>query len=917
MKKIFFFKILIFVILSCITAYAVNDLSVREDVSHPRVKPGYIDKAVLIIEPNGAYTEQSLFIEYSDHGQFPGQRVEILHKFEFPQEAVVHDLWLWIGDTISKAIIIQQWRAQEIYDSITSFKRDPAFLKVSNNQYDLCIYPLESGSYRKVKINYIAPTKFIGKAPCVDISYKFLACDNNTTTPLKILLRQHNNLWGNPKIPELPGIGVSYEVDTLGSHYSVIVIPDIKQVNSLTLTYDVPFVKGCNYSILKGDSCNYYTFGLYESEYFNTSLNNQGPKKRFIGLDLSGRFGIDPQDFYNNFAIFLPGYCKDGDTVRIIAAGEGLVDTLPSQGWCVADKNSLQLLLQEFKTGAVLSAKASVQKPKILLADSDDGGGWNYQGVNDLAEVTVGDHLMQAVPVMQEYDIVASYWHGLRDILSNEQEDTLEKELDIFFEKGGVFLTFFAYNRDHNHIARRYFHGLVKPDSFKPSYLKRNLKGIIGQGFPDNFFYHNASSLVNSDTGAVSELINDDDQPVVISKRIGKGLFILTGMWHMQDNEGTKRALCTTLLNLQNQSIHKQLNDVIQAMATSFKHDPFSEALLMSNSDHLITPENMFDRIPSLTDSATEILPIVNTVALLTGKTYTPPVFSTSSGDFLGSSYALQYLSGETGGMLLQRHIESWNYITYILALESQLQHELFDIAVTADGGQIPDKPIPILPAQLNYDRARFFIGKTPVCREIAFACKVKYKNYDSLFTNTTTVEADSLSSQQNDILETMYANEVLKTMFCQTPLDTHAIVKYAMNHRILNDFTAFIALEPSDTAYIISGEDNNNQTEVKQNTSMPQSEMFSFNTGKEFGAVHFRIKTGIPGTVTLRVFNLAGRVVYTRSIKSGAGHVHSISSNTLNLAKGVYVVVAQFIPQKGDTKNSNMRIIRRFTIVK
>lgn len=89
----------------------------------------------------------------SFHGKFLGKNVEILHKFELPEQAVVNDLWLWIDDFISKAIIIQRWRAQEIYDSITSFKRDPAFLKIVDNQYDLCIYPLTSGEFRKIKIN--------------------------------------------------------------------------------------------------------------------------------------------------------------------------------------------------------------------------------------------------------------------------------------------------------------------------------------------------------------------------------------------------------------------------------------------------------------------------------------------------------------------------------------------------------------------------------------------------------------------------------------------------------------------------------------------------------------------------------------------------------------------------------------------
>lgn len=300
MKKATQIHILVGIFIASLNIFAVNDLSVREDVSHPRVGPGYIDEATLVVEPYGAYSEQSLYIKYSDHGQFPGRKVLVTHKFDLPEGAVVNDLWLWIGDSVMQALILERKHAQVIWDTITSFKRDPAFLTKTNNQYELKVYPLESGSFRKVKINYVVPNKFLNKTPYIDCSYKFLASDNNSKTPLKLLFRTSEDCWGTPKIVEDPTLAVSASVDTLGKKYSQILIPDLKKSGNLTLTYDVFFPEGATYSLGKTDSNVYFSFGMYEKDYFDVPSLNQGIKKSFIGIDLSGLYGINPEEFKSN-----------------------------------------------------------------------------------------------------------------------------------------------------------------------------------------------------------------------------------------------------------------------------------------------------------------------------------------------------------------------------------------------------------------------------------------------------------------------------------------------------------------------------------------------------------------------------------------------------------------------------------------
>lgn len=64
-------------------------------------KPAYIDNAKIVVEPHGAFTEQTMYLVYADHDAYPGDNdLEIVQRFTLPEGAVIDNLWLWIGDTL-------------------------------------------------------------------------------------------------------------------------------------------------------------------------------------------------------------------------------------------------------------------------------------------------------------------------------------------------------------------------------------------------------------------------------------------------------------------------------------------------------------------------------------------------------------------------------------------------------------------------------------------------------------------------------------------------------------------------------------------------------------------------------------------------------------------------------------------------
>lgn len=63
---------------------------------------------------------------------------------------MIIDSWLWIGDEISKAMILDKWTASSIYENIVKRRKDPSILtKMSDLQYELRIFPMAGNEKEK------------------------------------------------------------------------------------------------------------------------------------------------------------------------------------------------------------------------------------------------------------------------------------------------------------------------------------------------------------------------------------------------------------------------------------------------------------------------------------------------------------------------------------------------------------------------------------------------------------------------------------------------------------------------------------------------------------------------------------------------------------------------------------------------
>jgi Ca-activated chloride channel family protein len=121
---------------------------------------GTIEAATVTMKPHGIYTEVGLYLTFSarDAGFTEETLVEVVLGFGLPEEAVVTDSWLWVGDDIVRADLIDRWTASQIYEDIVRRRRDPSILaKIAPGRYELRVFPMPGTGTRKVKITYLVP----------------------------------------------------------------------------------------------------------------------------------------------------------------------------------------------------------------------------------------------------------------------------------------------------------------------------------------------------------------------------------------------------------------------------------------------------------------------------------------------------------------------------------------------------------------------------------------------------------------------------------------------------------------------------------------------------------------------------------------------------------------------------------------
>lgn len=332
---------------------------------------GTIEEAVFSVGQKGLYSQVSAYLTFSARGgNFQGgSQLEVVMNFELPEGSFVTDLWLWIGDKISKGIILDVWSASSIYEGIVQRRRDPAILKKKGpRSYELRVYPMNGNGTRKVRITYLVPNIWNENFVSTPLPINLLKVSLNKTSPASVVTWT-NLEWTSPSITGSDGVFQSSSDTFFNDHIKM----DISNPNTsfpYTLNFKNPMINGVYFKYFKNNQDGFYQLSLLPAAS-QTVMN----KKVLFLIDYDSRKSttsraqiIDAlkQNLLNN--------SKPGDSFNLFYSGLNIGKL--STDWMKADTAGINSAFQQIKENSI----STYSNLPTLLRDGYDfvikkGGG--------------------------------------------------------------------------------------------------------------------------------------------------------------------------------------------------------------------------------------------------------------------------------------------------------------------------------------------------------------------------------------------------------------------------------------------------------------------------------------------------------------------------------------------------------------
>lgn len=345
-KKCLFFILLInFVELQSL--FAENRLTIVDPKSSGRTGIGSIEKAVLSIKPHGLFMEYGLYLTISGRGTYftDSDTLEVQFFFELPENSIVHDSWLWIGEDIIRGKIMDKWTAASIYENIVQRRKDPSILyKRSATQYELHIFPITGNGRRNVKITYFTPTQWTKTNVIAGLPTKLLwttACRPS----LFYLLVQLDETWKHPQIIELPYIRFQNHPDTEYGNYLQAEIPYAEFYRKVNFALDAPLKNGYYLNRFEDAGDGFYQLAILPGQVFDF---HPSYKVAFLFDYDATNSNIDKNEILANVKTLLRTTFTPADSFNLIFSN--LHVSRVSEVWLPADTTTIEKTFANLRT---------------------------------------------------------------------------------------------------------------------------------------------------------------------------------------------------------------------------------------------------------------------------------------------------------------------------------------------------------------------------------------------------------------------------------------------------------------------------------------------------------------------------------------------------------------------------------------
>jgi Ca-activated chloride channel family protein len=305
---------------------------------------GTIEEATLSVSPKGLFMEYGLYLTFSARGTNFNQNdsVEVVLDFELPQNAIVTDSWLWIGEDISKAIIMDRWSASSIYEDIVKRRKDPSILtKENETQYSLRIFPMVGNSTRKVKITYLVPVEMGDDKIYASLPVNILKTSSVPVYKFQILMKE-NLIASTPFISNFPTAVIKNKTDIEYGDYKQVEVPSTLYNSDLKVAYTLNQPSGIFFSKTSNGNEGVYQLAFSPSNF----LDEVSGKKIAVLLDYDiANTGLVNTTIINNLKTELLSKLGTKDSFVVMFSNMSIARS--SEKWQSA---SLENINQAFQT---------------------------------------------------------------------------------------------------------------------------------------------------------------------------------------------------------------------------------------------------------------------------------------------------------------------------------------------------------------------------------------------------------------------------------------------------------------------------------------------------------------------------------------------------------------------------------------
>ncbi|MDD5570042.1 MAG: VIT domain-containing protein [Bacteroidales bacterium] len=277
MKKYLLILIFLSLLLSK-NSFGYNSLRVGDPRNSWSTYQGTIEEAVLSVKPKGIYMEYGLYLTFSARGTYytANDSLEITFNFNLPENAIVYDSWLWVGNDIIRAKILDKWTASLIYENNVKRRVDPSILtKQSSTQYQLKVFPMMGNQTRKVKITFLMPAEWSKEKVAASLPLELLTTSLNELPKLH-LFTWTDSLWNVPSIKDVTELNFQAKTDTVFGDYLTTEISSSYYNSKLKISFNTPLKNGYYLSKYStGGNEGIYQLALLPSPFVDSTAHHK------------------------------------------------------------------------------------------------------------------------------------------------------------------------------------------------------------------------------------------------------------------------------------------------------------------------------------------------------------------------------------------------------------------------------------------------------------------------------------------------------------------------------------------------------------------------------------------------------------------------------------------------------------------